>query len=90
MSQCQAPGLELGFERRPEDSRLDSSGARRGIDLQYAIEMRQVDGDRARVVVPYARLDSTYPKLDRLLGEFGFTTMADALSRSLPQEVPAP
>jgi len=31
----------------------------------------------------YARLESTYPKLDRLLGEFAFTTMVDVLREHL-------
>ena len=42
---------QLVFERWPEDARLDARGTRGLVDLQHAVQVREVDGDHGPPIV---------------------------------------
>src|SRR5262249_19050573 len=52
---------EALLECRPEDARLDARGPRRAIDLEHAVEVLQIDRDRAAVRVVAGRLAAAAP-----------------------------
>ena len=49
---------ELLLERRSEHARLDAGGARRTVDLEHAVEAREVERDGAAVAVADVGLDA--------------------------------
>ncbi len=50
--------LQRRLDRGPADPALDASGAARRVDLEHAVEMAQIEADRAGVAVAHMRLDA--------------------------------